>query len=113
MKEKNLDVFKQQIKMISSARHTWTIGVNHAPDGIHYYLSIENRRDPINVIELKPTKKDKDLHMVRLHPENYDMKNMTGLDAGELAAALQLSTIMLMSLDYGYMPKGGNAVRSQ
>ena len=105
MDAKNIDIFKQQIQQLSSNRHTWTVGANSAPDGMHYYLAIENGNDKQNIIELKPTKENKEIHIVRLHTENYDVKNINGLDAGELAAALQLSTIMLMSIDYGIAPQ--------
>lgn len=105
MNNQNLDIFKQQVQAMSSDRHTWTIGINQAPDGTYYYLAIEDGKDRLNIVELKPDKNNPNVHTIRLHTENYDVKNMNGLDAGELATALQLSTIMLMSIDYGYTPK--------
>lgn len=101
--------FNSMLRQISSKRHVWTIGVNKLADGVHYYLAmldtaIDTEKD---VLELVPSKEDKEKHVIKLHTENYEIDNMSGLEAGELAGILQISAILLLSVDYGYMPKGG------
>lgn len=103
----NLAYFNAQLSKISNKRNTWTIGVQKMNDGTHFYLAYldedENKKD---VVELVPATKHKDKHTIKLHTENWDVGNMSGLNAGELAAVLQMSTIILLSVDYGYVPKG-------
>lgn len=103
----NLAYFNAQLSKISNKRNTWTIGVQKMDDGTHFYLACvdedENKKD---VVELVPDCERKDKHTIKLHTENWDVANMSGLEAGELAAILQISTIILLSVDYGYVPKG-------
>lgn len=114
--DQNLANIRAMLSKVSNNRHVWTIGVNKLGDGVHYYLAIEdaNSGDKRNVIELVPSKADKEKHIIKLHSDNYDIDNMSGLEAGELAGILQISAILLLSVDYGYMPKGGAMnIRSQ
>lgn len=101
--------FNEMLSQVSSSRHVWTIGVNKLDDGVHYYLAMLdiNTNNKKDVLELVPNKENKEKHTIKLHGENYDIDNMSGLEAGELAGILQISAILLLSVDYGYMPKGG------
>lgn len=107
--DQNLANISAMLTKVSNNRHVWTIGVNKLGDGVHYYLAIEdaNSGDKRNVVELVPSKADKEKHIIKLHTENYEIDNMSGLEAGELAGILQISAILLLSVDYGYMPTGG------
>ena len=107
--DQNLASINEMLTKVSNSRHVWTIGVNKLGDGVHYYLAIEdaNSDDKRNVVELVPSKADKEKHIIKLHCDNYDIDNMSGLEAGELAGILQISAILLLSVDYGYLPKGG------
>lgn len=107
--DQNLANINVMLTKVSNNRHVWTIGVNKLDDGVHYYLALEdaNSDDKRNVVELVPSKADKEKHTIKLHSDNYDIDNMSGLEAGELAGILQISAILLLSVDYGYMPKGG------
>ena len=107
--DQNLASINEMLTKVSNSRHVWTIGVNKLSDGVHYYLAIEDTDsgDKRNVVELVPSKADKEKHIIKLHCDNYDVDNMSGLEAGELAGILQISAILLLSVDYGYMPKGG------
>lgn len=103
----NLAYFNSQLNKISNNRNTWTIGVQKMADGTHFYLAYVDRdENKCNVVELVPDSEHKDKHTIKLHMENWDVDNMSGLEAGELAAILQISTIILLSVDYGYVPKG-------
>lgn len=100
--------FNEMLSQVSSSRHVWTIGVNKLDDGVHYYLAMldtatDNKKD---VLELVPSKENKEKHTIKLHSENYDIDNMSGLEAGELAGILQISAVLILSIDYGYTPKG-------
>ena len=105
----DLASINEMLTKVSNSRHVWTIGVNKLDNGVHYYLAIEdaNSGDKRNVVELFPGKADKEKHIIKLHCDNYDIDNMSGLEAGELAGILQISAILLLSVDYGYTPKGG------
>lgn len=107
--DQNLANINEMLNKVSNSRHVWTIGVNKLGDGVHYYLAIEDTDsgDKRNVVELVPSKADKEKHIIKLHCDNYDVDNMSGLEAGELAGILQISAILLLSVDYGYTPKGG------
>ena len=107
--DQNLANINAMLGKVSNNRHVWTIGVNKLSDGVHYYLAIEeaNSGDKRSVVELVPSKADKEKHIIRLHCDNYDVDNMSGLEAGELAGILQISANLLLSVDYGYVPKGG------
>lgn len=100
--------FNEMLSQVSSSRHVWTIGVNKLSDGVHYYLAMldTNTNDKKDVLELVPSKDDKEKHTIKLHSENYDIDNMSGLEAGELAGILQISAVLILSIDYGYTPKG-------
>ena len=103
----NLAYFNSQLNKISNNRNTWTIGVQKMDDGTHFYLAyVDHDENKCNVVELVPDSECKDKHTIKLHTENWDVANMSGLEAGELAAILQISTIILLSVDYGYVPKG-------
>ena len=112
--DQNLASINEMLTKVSNNRHVWTIGVNKLGDGVHYYLAIEeaNSDDKRSVVELLPSRADKEKHIIKLHRDNYDIDNMSGLEAGELAGILQISAILLLSVDYGCMPKGG-AMNSQ
>lgn len=105
--------FNEMLSQISSKRHVWTIGVNKLADGVHYYLAMLDAATDIkkDVLELVPSKENKEKHVIKLHSENYEIDNMSGLEAGELAGILQIAAVLILSIDYGYMPNGNVPVK--
>lgn len=105
--------FNEMLSQVSSSRHVWTIGVNKLDDGVHYYLAMldaatNTKKD---VLELVPSKENKEKHVIKLHSENYEIDNMSGLEAGELAGILQIAAVLILSIDYGYVPKGNVPIK--
>lgn len=99
--------YNQLLKQVSSKNQIWSFGAKKDKQGIHYYLSKKaNLKDiPTPVIELAPDPLNKTKHIVKLIKDNWPLSNMAGLEAGQLAAILQLAAIIIMNIDYGITPK--------
>lgn len=102
MTDINQDQYQNLLNKISDNKHVYTFGVSGDCKNVHYHIARLIDNLPVDYIELVPYKNK---HVIKLHTENFDTNSLSGLEAGQLSALLQLASMLILNIDYGIAPK--------